>query len=429
MPDSACDLNDSRGHTMWKRLTMLLLPIVMSAVCGLLWVDSLFTVRRLPLIPFGDAALGFKSAAGWLSFHTFWLWHEARPEDAGISIPFWALISVGLALAWRAAITRRKNARFRWWDWTSFGAITLSLAFLQGRTDPVDNLLHAIRNPHDRYLTHEVYLAVHSVNRVKRGDDAAVPLIHLLEDDTPSIRERAVRALGKLDADPNLVVPALITAHANEQLRYIVTLTLVELGPIDDRIAPALILSLKDMSNAKTPVVAASALREFGPAAEAAVRALIEALDDKPLLADVLAAIGNTGPKARSAAPALIKRLKTSTCYDRLHAAQALWRIDQNVDAVVPALVESLQDPFLSVRRDAADALGEIGPPASAAIPALIAARDFMPTPKPVEQSKRQTVETSDEGLPTPREMPAEEFYSVVRAAAISTLSEIDSSE
>jgi len=49
---------------MWRRLIITLLPLIVTAVCGFLWVDSLFAVRRLPHITFGDAALGLKSAAG-----------------------------------------------------------------------------------------------------------------------------------------------------------------------------------------------------------------------------------------------------------------------------------------------------------------------------------------------------------------------------
>ena len=72
---------------MGMRLIITLFPVIVTAVCALLWVDSLFAVRRLLLIPFGDAELGLKSKAGWLSWNTFWLWDEANPEAAGISLP------------------------------------------------------------------------------------------------------------------------------------------------------------------------------------------------------------------------------------------------------------------------------------------------------------------------------------------------------
>ena len=255
---------------------------------------------------------GFKSKDGWLSWNIFWLWNEANPEGAGISVPYWALIAVGLAFAWGALVLVRKDTRFRWWDWAAIGTTTLSLALLQRRTDPVEDLLRTIRDPRDPYAVHEVFEAVDEVNHAKGGNAAAVPVTRLLEGNTSPIRERAVEALGKLNADRNVVVPALARAHADKELRYVVTVTLGEIGPVDGRIVPLLILSLKD-EDLKIRGAAASALREFGPAAAPAMPALIEALDDKPLRLDVLPALAKIGPDARSAVPALIKLLKTAT--------------------------------------------------------------------------------------------------------------------
>jgi HEAT repeat protein len=151
------------------------------------------------------------------------------------------------------------------------------------------------------------------------------------------------------------------------------------------------------------------------------VPALIDALDDKPIDFQVFLALEKMGQKAETAVPALIKLSKTATGYDRLSAAQALWRIDQDVNVVVPALVESLKDPFLPIRRNAALALGAIGQQAAAAAPALIAARDYKPEP----HLKRAAPQTSEAGLPVVEEMPEEDFYPQVRAAATSALAKI----
>lgn len=406
---------------MWKRFIKMLVPLSLTALCVLLWVDSRSVVRRLLLIPFGDAALGFKSEAGWLSWNEFWLWSRENPEATAVSVPYWALASLGLALSWRA-IARVKDRRVYWGGWMAISVISVSLALLQGRTDPVADLLRAIRSPRDPYALHEAYEAVESVNRAGRGNAAAAPLIGLLEENTSAIRVSAVQALGKLHADPELVVPALIEAFADKDLRYVVTVTLGELRPIDGRIVPALILALRD-EDPRIRQAAASALLELGPAAEAAVPALIAALDEAPLRLEVLFALKTMGPKARPAVPALLTLLKTATGYDRLNAADALWRIDSNVDMVVPALVESLKDPFLPIRRDAANALGEIGPRASDAVPALIAARDYKPKPR----SQREEMTTVELDVPVVREMREDQFYSQVRDAAIEALSKIKS--
>ena len=54
----------------------MLLPVILTAVCVFLWIDSEFAVRRLPLIPAGELAMGLKSEGGWLSWNMFMLWDE-----------------------------------------------------------------------------------------------------------------------------------------------------------------------------------------------------------------------------------------------------------------------------------------------------------------------------------------------------------------
>ena len=190
---------------------MIVLPVMMTAVCGFLWVDSLFAVRRLPLIGLGDAAFGLKSAAGWLSWNAFWLWHQENPESAMISVPYWVLISVGLAFAWRGVVLRRKardSARG-----TGRRSLRSGCPWPSFRDAPILSTTScAISNPRDRYAIHAVYGAVDQVNRVDRGSEAAVSVARLLEDNTLSICVRAIRALGKLHADPKLVIPALMNA-------------------------------------------------------------------------------------------------------------------------------------------------------------------------------------------------------------------------
>ena len=68
-------------------------------------------------------------------------------------------------------------------------------------------------------------------------------------------------------------------AFADKDLRYVVTVTLGELGPVDGRIVSAILLALRD-EDPRIRHTAASALLEIGPAAEAAVLALVAALDE-----------------------------------------------------------------------------------------------------------------------------------------------------
>ena len=58
----------------------------------------------------------------------------------------------------------------------------------------------------------------------------------------------------------------------------------------------------------------------------------------------------------------------------RCSAAEALGQIGPKAEAAVPALAKALQDKEEKVRQDAAVALGRIGPKAQAAAPALVEA-------------------------------------------------------
>jgi HEAT repeat protein len=185
-----------------------------------------------------------------------------------------------------------------------------------------------------------------------------------------------------------------------------------------------LILSLKD----KSPAVRSAAVSAFfkiGPAGETAVPQLIELLDDKLIAQEAAMTLGRMGVKAKPATPALIRLLKTAEGYERLHAAEALWLIDQDYDTAVPALIESLKDPYLPILCDAARVLGKIGPRASAAVPALVAVRDHKPKPR----SKREVRKPKDDSPPVVEEMPEEEFYPVVRDAAVEALSKVKGGE
>ena len=408
---------------MWKQVARILLPVIPTAVTVFLWVDSQCAVRRLPFLPGGDAALGFKSAAGWLSWGEFTPWDPVNSEAMWIYVPYWVLVSVGLAFVWCAFVRQRENPRFRSWEWVALGGVVLLLASLPGRPDPVNHLRRALSDPHDEYALHEAYEAVDEVNRAGRGGDAATLLSRLLADNDRSVRRSAALSLARLHADPKLIVSALTGAYADKDLRDTITFALGEIGPVDDRVIPALIVALRD-ENPRVRGAAASAFLKIGPAAEAAVPALVEALDDKPLRLDVLRALELMGPRAKQAAPALVVMSKTETGYDRLWAAEALWKIDPNVDVVVPALIESLKDPFLPIRVDAAGALGDIGPRARAAIPALIAARDYKPKPAPRHAARAPG--PGDASIPAPEEMSDEEFYPRVRNAAVGALLKIE---
>lgn len=138
-----------------------------------------------------------------------------------------------------------------------------------------------------------------------------------------------------------------------------------------------------------TRLFAFAAIEQIGPAAEAAVPALIEVLDGKEparksnepsLQSSAIAALGAIGPAAAPAAGRIGEALKSEDADLRRVAARALLRLGPAAKDAVPALITDIPDPVLDIRELVIRALGEIGPDARAAIPAL----------KAVEKDKKQ---------------------------------------
>jgi HEAT repeat protein/WD40 repeat protein len=120
---------------------------------------------------------------------------------------------------------------------------------------------------------------------------------------------------------------------------------------------------------------AAEALGELGPAAISAVPALIGALADQEVFVRSYAAraLGKIGGGAKATMAALIRALRDRDPLVRAEAAEALGKIDPANRVALFPLIAALRDPELSVRIAAETALGKIGPTARDALPALIA--------------------------------------------------------
>ena len=88
-----------------------------------------------------------------------------------------------------------------------------------------------------------------------------------------------------------------------------------------------------------------------------------------------------------------VQGLKHANVENRIHAAYALGEIGPSARPAVPALAEALRDAEPVVQEWAADALAKIGPGAGAAVPALI-------------DALRGGEETSNPGLPRGQDRP-----------------------
>lgn len=128
-----------------------------------------------------------------------------------------------------------------------------------------------------------------------------------------------------------------------------------------------------DWAGAEARWRAAELLGEIGPDARAAVPALATALlESDPHVRKVAAdALGAIHQEPQVAVPALAEMLKTGECLD---AVKALAKFGPEAHAALPALLDLLKDKDGTVRWQAVYALGKIGPEAKEAVPALLTA-------------------------------------------------------
>ena len=107
--------------------------------------------------------------------------------------------------------------------------------------------------------------------------------------------------------------------------------------------------------------------REKSPTALAFLQ---EGLKEKSTRVPCIQALGQVGPAAQTAVPALIDILVKGTDLDhRALAAEALGRIGLSARPAIKALVESLRVPHSGMRIHAARALGQFEEDAAAAVP------------------------------------------------------------
>jgi HEAT repeats/PBS lyase HEAT-like repeat len=143
-------------------------------------------------------------------------------------------------------------------------------------------------------------------------------------------------------------------------------------------VMPRMIELLKD-PNKRVRVFSAGALGQIGPRASNAVPALILALNDNdlgptpgskvPVRAWAMMALGRIGPAAASAVPAL-QTLQNDPDGDlQWKAAFAIWQIDSNAAVALPVMIRQL--PTSHEKWGLISNLGWMGPAAKDAVPAL----------------------------------------------------------
>jgi HEAT repeat protein len=200
---------------------------------------------------------------------------------------------------------------------------------------------------------------------VEIGPAAVGPLAAALSDDSPLRRARAALALGRIGTAAKAAGPALTAALKDPAVEVRVAAAEALWLSAEDAAAVAALADGLAADDRDLRLRCARFLGRMGPAARAAVPALVKSLADRsqspgpavPLVAASAAeALGRIGPDARAAAPALRDVLRLPEERDsrgrntdpfnirvlRVHAAVALVRLGAETDLALSSLTSVL---------------------------------------------------------------------------------------
>lgn len=182
-----------------------------------------------------------------------------------------------------------------------------------------------------------------------------------VRDPNPQVRLDAIEALETLERTAAPAVPALAQALAdpNPFVRWAAARTLGKMGAIEPALTVPPLARLLFDPDLNVRLASALALDRFGPAAEAAVPALIRATraSDAVEREAAIRTLAGIGTGAQSAVPALAAALSDQDHHVRQVAAEVLGRFGALATSAEPALRQALDDPDPDVRRAASDAL------------------------------------------------------------------------
>ena len=149
-------------------------------------------------------------------------------------------------------------------------------------------------------------------------------LIKLLEHDDLQVRLRTGDVLAAIGPPAKEAIPALRKAlkHESAAVRWRATTALGRIGPAA-KVAVGDLLAAMEDENWYVRGTAALASARTGPADKRVVPALIEALREEKLQVFVARALGEIGPRANAAIPALAKLAKTAKSRSKREAAEA----------------------------------------------------------------------------------------------------------
>ncbi len=268
-------------------------------------------------------------------------------------------------------------------------------------------LMEALKNP-------TVPVRVAAARALGGMGREAAPAIELLfglaANAEPPARGAALRALVVLEGDAQRLKPMLETAlhDAAPEVRRAGAAGMARFGGTN-ALGVAGLVELLDDESAATRLSAIDQIGNLGPGAAPALPAMMERLNDPDLQAPLLAALAKMGPASIGALPRLTELAKAPAIPTRVAAVLAISGIGHEAAAALPTLyavakdedgdvraaaikalaavepneaqtittlVKALEDESGRVRRPAAAALSKFGDRARVATPALVAMLD-----------------------------------------------------
>jgi HEAT repeat protein len=197
------------------------------------------------------------------------------------------------------------------------------------------------------------------------GDhQAVIPLRAAASDGEVPVRGQALFALGRLKASDAESLEAVVAHLSDEdaQVRRAAIRALRLIGPPQRKMVPLVVKLLSDSD----PSIAARALSALTDGGVEVLPALTAAVDQREARYWACLALGEMGPQAQAAVPALIKALDDDRPEVRLQAAIALGEIGPDAKPAASSITKLINDSFPSVRAAAIFALGRIGEPSTA---------------------------------------------------------------
>jgi HEAT repeat protein len=317
-------------------------------------------------------------------------WRPMALWSAGILLALGLLWFIGAVVVpvWqvRAEFARAaaKNGKPTAFAWEQLG----------NRGQAIRKLRLYLRAP--AFAAKDKYLAVYVLSSM--SEDAVRPLIEELGNPDPEVRRTAATELGNLGAADAAPAITKLLADRDPVVRMNVADTLRRLNAVHGEAVPLLIGLLDDAGpegkfrHLRQPMAgaywvggvvpnevrhhAAMALAQGGPRARAAAPALLRVActrdADRDLRCCALVALGKIGPDGNPASRDLLGLLEDSDGQIRAAAAWALGRLPPAPAGLVPRLVRQLADPNIHARLCAAESLGLFGTAATEAVPQLI---------------------------------------------------------